>query len=424
MARAETLTKLPLDRWFQIIGVNPLHGNGVYVNAPTVCAQPWLQFPYQAADRVGREDVAQAIAQAEADIEHFLGYRLVPRWETDEWRPTVRPWRPELFNLSVTDVRGMAQTVQANWHHFISGGVRVQTPVAADSAIVYSDDDGDGYEEVATITPTVAAGQDPCELRVYLPVSNTMVLTGGEDQWEIRPISVSVSGTTATIRFRREQLVKPELQLDLVPPADDSHLRGVDGAVDGNFLTEVDVYRVYNDPQTQATFLWEPLGTGCTSCTGTGCEVCAYATQTGCLTVRGDPRLSILSYRPATWDADEEQFDSVAWAVQRQPEIVRLYYYAGLRDKNLACPTVTMDREWERTVAYYAAALLDRPVCECNNVHAWVEHWRRDLAIKGEEGLQISARDLDNPFGTRRGMVHASRRVTREDAAIGRAVLA
>jgi hypothetical protein len=423
MARAQTLTKLPLDEWARIIGISPLHFNQLYVAPVTICEQPWMQFAHQAVNRVGREDIALAVAKAEADIERQLHYRLLPTWEVDEWRPTVRPWRKELFNLRSLDIRGMQQIVFTNWKHFISGGVRAQTLIEAGAAIAYSDVDNDGYWETTTVTVTVAAGQDPCELRIYVPVSNAMVQTGGEDQWEIRPINVAITGTTATILFRREQAVKPELQLDLVPPADDSHLRGLEGspAGDSNFLNTVDVYRVYNDPQQQATFLWEPFSAcGC----GTGCELCAFTAQTGCLMQREDPRIGAVSYRPGAWNADDESFDSAVWALGRQPDLTRLWYRAGLRNRSLACPTRTMDPEWAQIVAYYAASLLDRPVCECNNVHAWIEHWRQDLAANLENvSFQVSPEDLNNPFGTRRGAIFAWRRV-RQEGGVAEAVLA
>lgn len=416
MARATARTKLPLDRWAALIGINPMHFNGVYVRSPSTCEQPWLQYPYQTADRVSREEVAIAIAHAEAMIERHLRYRLLPMWETDEWHETIRPNLPELHNVSLSDLRGYSPTVQAKHGHFISGGVRAATLIEAGAAIAYTDPDGDSYSEVATVTVTVDSGQDGCELRVYFPVSNTMVATGGEDQWEIKPVSVSVSGTTATITFRREQAVLPELQADLVPPTDDSHLRGVDGTDNDNFLVTVDVYRVYNDPQTQTTFLWEPFESDDDS-------PGSYITQTGFLMVRNDSRLSMVGYRAATWNATTSAFVAAEWSRQRVPDIVRLWYYAGLRNKELDCPVVTMDPDWERTVAYLAAALLDRPICECNNVQAWVAHWQRDLAIAGEEeGLSISPADLDSQFGTRRGAVAAWRRVTGEDGAVGHGV--
>lgn len=410
MARAETLTKLSLDRWAAIIGISPLSFNGVYFGrTPTVCEQPWMQFAFQAADRVGREGVAFAIAQAEEDIETALGYRLLPTWEEDEWRRTARGPKPELIRELPVGIRGFAQTVRAEWGYMISGGIRQKEIIEAGRPITYSSLDGDTYKEQAAATVVLPSGVPPAETRIYYPGHS------GDDDYEIRPVTVDDTVSPATITLRREQLVKPTLQIDLVPPDDDSHWRGVDGAVDANFETEVDVYRVYNDPQTQATFLWEPFGSGsCAGCVGAGCAQCAYTAQTGCLMLRDDPRLSVVSYRPATWDATSLEFDSAVWASGRQPDLVRLFYYAGWRKKNLAAPTIQMDRFWERVVAYYAAALLDRPVCECNNVHAWVENWQRDLRLSDQgRQINISRADLENPFGTRRGAIYAWHQVQR-----------
>ena len=428
MARAETRTKLPLDRWAKIIGLNPLHFNGVYdpERPTTPCEQPWMQFPFQAADRVGREEVAQAIADAEADIERYLGYRLLPDWEVDEWHRGERPWRPELFNLTSTGVRGFAQTVQADWGYLIAGGVRDGAALELDAEVNYSDVDGDGYDEVAAVgtlgVVTVPAGTDPCEIQVFVPVTNVMVPAseGGAGKWQIRPINVSITGTDATITLRREQCVLPQLQLDLVPPADDSHQRGVDGSVAGNFLETVDVYRVFNDPKKQVAFLWEDLGLGC-ACDD-GCAACEYGTQTGCLTLRSEPRLSVVAYRPADWNDATLQFDATSLAVGREPDLVRLHYRAGWREKRLDCSYKEMDPAWEQTVAHYAAAKLDRPICECNNVGAWVRHWQHDLATAGQnEFVKFLDKQLNNPFGTQRGAIAAWQKV--KEQAIGEGVM-
>ncbi len=377
----------------------------------------------QTADRVGREELSRAIVQAEADMEKYLGYYLIPTWVEDEWHETIRPVRKDLFNLTSTDIRAYAQVVQANKGHMVTGGVKASELLGAARTITYSDPDGDTYDELATVTATVVAGQDPCEVRIYFPITNPMVLASPEDQWEIRPTEVTISGTTATIRFRREQAVLPELQLDIIPPADDSHLRGVDGSEDANFLTTVDVYRVYNDPQTQVLMMWEALGIGCSNCGGTGCSQCEYSTQTGCFTARGDIKQSLVGYRPGVWNATTLVFDTASLSVARQPDIVRLWYYSGLREKTLACSINVISGEWARTVAYYAAALLDRQVCACENVQANMEYWQDDRAVRGTQGLNIPTRDLGNPFGTRRGAIYAWKRVTGEASPIGRAVM-
>ena len=408
MARAETYTRLSLARWFQLMGIHPLHGEQVIMPnlPPTVCSQPWLTHPWQDTDRVGREDLALAIKQAEDDIERELKATLMPTWIVDEWRPTMRTFRPELGNLSGRDIRDFGQIVFSRQKQFISGGIQAKTFVAT-PAIVWSDADGDGYKETGTVTAAVTF-LDACELCVYYPGK------AGVDEWEIRPINASINAGIglATITFRRELTVQEDLLESFDP-------QSVDGLVDGNFLATVDIYRKYNDPQQQVQFLWEPFGSSCATCSGDGCPTCAYNTQYGCLMIREDPRLGIVVYHPATWNNTTLQFDAVGWAISRQPDLVRLWYYAGLRQKNLACPNRSMPLEWERAVAYYAAALLDRPVCECNNLHAWIENWRRDTAIPGEEGLQGESRweqgssILSNPFGTKRGAVFAWHRILR-----------
>lgn len=409
MARAETVTKLPLDSWARIIGLNPMHFNGLYApsHPPTVCEQPWLQYAWQDSDRVSREEIAETIALAEETIEQHLGYRLLPSWEIEEWVELTRPWRPELVNVTMTDIRGRRPTLQADWGYFVSGGIRASELVEAGVTVTPSDPDGDSFDELATVSLTVAAGQAPCELHVYLPVTGHP----GDPRFEIRPVEVEVSGTTATITFARILAVKPELFEDIVPPADDSHHRGVSADEATNFYDEVDVYRVYNDPSQQATLLWE--GSGCT-CGTSDCQTCAFSAETACLLARGDPRQSVLAYSPATWDADTEQFTTTSICRATSPDAARIWYLAGWEDKSLACPRLQMDPHWARVVSYYAAALLDRPICECNNTRAFVEHWQRDMALAPTEqqGVgQISPNDLDGPLGTTRGALYAWRQI-------------
>lgn len=417
MAFAQTLTKLPLDRWARLVGINPLHFNGIQVRDPTVCSAIWFQFEWQTADSVSREEVARAIATAEADLEDLIGYRLLPCWEIDEWQPAAPVPRPELLRRVSVDTHGYSQAVQADWGHLVSGGVRAKTVLDAGQPIVYTDADGDGYDETATVLATVPTGQIPCEVSVFYPG------TDGADEYQIRPVTVTVAGTVATIVFRREQCVLRALLERDVIPANDDQFRALDAQDNANFLTTVDVYRVYNDPQTQAIFMWEPLS--CSHCGGSGCEMCAYTVQTGCLMARTDTRLGYLGYRPAAWNSATALFDGADWAEGRAPDIIRLWYYSGWRQKRLICPTVQMDPFWERLVAIYAAALLDRPVCECNNIGAYVEQWRRDLAltIAGGANPKISDHDLDCPWGTKRGAVYAYNRACSGGRVLGRVVV-
>lgn len=405
MARASVYTKLTLDEYARIIGIHPLHFNQVRLEGlPPLCDQLMFQYPWQTADHISREDIALAIAEAEDKIEAALGFHLAPCWDIDEWKQTARPWKSELVNLNGADIRGYTQTVTANWGYMISGGRQAKTLISASEAITYTDVDGDGYKEKASLSLATVA-QDPNEIAIFYPSKD------GEDEWEIRPTQVSIAAGTATIVFRREQAV-------IADKLDTYDIEGAEaiGTVDADFLTEVDVYRRYNDPQSQASFLWEPLAqNGCSSCNGSGCAACAYTAQTGCLTIRGDPRYSFAGFHPATWNEETLEFDNEPWGMNRQPDIVRLFYYSGWRNKSLRY-TSRLDPSWARTVAHMASALLDRPPCDC--VQPEWDKYRNDLtAISGDLDsrplFRARAGPEDNPFGSRRGEVEAWQKVQR-----------
>lgn len=405
-------TKLSLPRFAELLGISPIHFGQVYLeNLDVHCQDIWTQKSWQNADHVSREELAEAILEAETNLESQLGYRLAPTWEVDEWQETIRPFRNEFANLSVTDIRGLRQTIKANWGYFISGGIQSKALLEADSAITYSDVNNDGYFETATVTLATTV-QDKNEICLFYPGKD------GEDPWEIRPINVVISSGVATITFRRE-LVVIEDKLETMD-REDLPVLGTDDAL---FLDEVDVYRRYNDPQVQASFLWEPFSSSC-GCGSSGCATCAYSVQAGCLIVRGDPRQSIVGYWPANWNSDTLDFDRAWWSLNRQPDIIRLYYYSGWRDKTQKYVN-RLDPKWERTVAFYAASMLDRSPCTCCN-EVW-RHWREDLAISSgdEDGLAtFSDIQLESPLGTRRGAVNAWRRLHVNDTTepIARAV--
>lgn len=395
-------TKLTLSTFARYMGMHPLHFWQVRLETNPHCDSIMFQHEWQTADHVSREEIARAILAAETKIENELKYRLAPCWEVDEWHGSHRPYQSELVNLNSSDIRGFRQTVRADWGYLISGGIEAKELIQSGVAIVYTDVDGDGYFETATVSVATTA-VDKNEICVFYPDED------GADSWEIRDTKVVISAGTATITFKRELAVIPE-KLDLYD------IEGAEaiGTEDADFLEEVDVYRRYNDPQTQASLLWEPFAGGfCGLCNGLGCGACAYSIQGGCLILRGDPRQSVVGYWPGTWNVDDDVFESEPWAAGRQPDIVRLYYYSGWRGKNESYIS-RMAPEWESIVAHMAAAMLDRPPCDCAKGD-W-SRWREDLTlISGDEDGKPFYRQpegiLDNPFGSRRGEVDAWRKV-------------
>lgn len=394
----EELTHLSVYEWARIIGINPLHVMGVQIaELDQQCNGAWYRWNWQQAGKLSREDVVTAIAQAESDIENALGFRLFPTWEVDEWQPMPQPSNPRYFNLSGAESRGFRLGTTARWGHFVSGGIRSQELVAADAAIVYSNTRPPvGYDNLATVTVATEA-LDPAEIAVYYPDH------AGDEHWRIRPVHTVIANGTATITFQREQAVIEDREDAMQFAAD---LRPTPGREDDQFLTAVDVYRVYNDPQQQAQLVWEPQANWCGEL-----EPSAYTVQPASIHLTGDPRLSMLRFAPGTWDPDAFRYTGASLTVGRSPDLVRIYYLAGLRDRTQRTPLVTMSPEWARTVAYYATALLDCTPCAC--FESTYKQWRLDLGDPGPKGRQLSDVDMASPFGLRQGAIHAWRRVLR-----------
>jgi hypothetical protein len=392
MARASTRTLLPLDRWAFHLGLEPRHFNGVTtaLRPQEGCQQPWLQYAWQAADRVGREEVAEAIAAAEHDLLALMGYYPLPVWIADEIRHT-----PALNDVTLChsgwlqNPKGLYLGVRAAFGHVVSGGIQAKELISAAAAVVWSDPDGDSYDEIATITaPTTVT--DVNEIRVYFAGYSQV------DEWEIRPLKkVTIAGGNVTIQIERHLLVDPDLWEAL-------DARAVDGDVDGNFVTLVEVYRVYNDPSQQAQLQWERYPGQC-ACGSATCAMCAWAAQWACLQAR-DPRLGLVTYQPATWNETTEEFDAASLAVNRAPERVRLYYRAGFASNLVARPYVEMDPRLEKMITILSLTHLDREICGCDNVQAYIERWREDKALNGpERSYKMSAKQLDCPWGTMEG---------------------
>lgn len=409
MARATTRTLLSLDRFSEIIGFDPLHFNQVVsaLRPAGSCSDLLYQYNWQDPAVAGREELAQAIADAEHAIAAYVGFSLLPEWQVDERQMAARITMREGFG-SGFNVRSMQKSVQVSRGHFIAGGQRAKTLIAATVALAYTDPDTDGYKEQATAT-TATTVTDINEIAVYFAGK------AGADEWEIRPATVAIAGGNVTVTLKRHQLVDPTLWEALAATA-------VDGDVDANFETHVDIYRVRHDPQQQVQFIWEPEN--CANCGGAGCTQCEFATQYGCLTARDD-RLGFISYRPATWNTDTLVFDSAEWAGCREPDRLRLWYRAGWQDFSRAQPLKQMDAYWERTIAMLALAWLKGDLCDCTAVKTFVNWAREDLALSQSQtdlsrSFTFTRYAEKCPWGTRRGAVEAFQRCNAEGYRNGR----
>lgn len=384
MARASTYTMLSIDRFAEIVAISPLHMNQVYLpevyeHNPVTCDVPILQYSWQDSGRIGREEIAEAIYNAESIITKHLGFAPMPRYFENDVVMWPRPANPVLYPSGL-DIRGYLSTLQASYGYMIRGGKEVRDFITT-SPVTYIDKDGDTYKETATAVVHVEDTLPTEEIALYYPGES------GDPAWEIREVKRTVSPGTpgmniVTLEFKRHHAVKPELQEMMWP-------RGVNGLDDNSFLTEVDIYHKRNDPVEQIQFTWN-TGGFCGQC-----AACLYATQGGCFTTY-NKRLSLISMQAADWTA-ENGFVNTMYAMCRIPDSVVLNYQAGWPNP----------KTFERAVAYLALTFLTRPLCRCQPVENAMRHWTTDLAQSttdptGGMSFSMSRGALDNPLGTTR----------------------
>lgn len=404
MARSDIRTWLPIDEFAQIIGLSPLGFNQLHsqtLQRNTVCGDVFFQQSWQHSDRVGRDDIAQAIQEAEQEISREVGYFLMPDWTLDERLSFPRSMLPEMYGAGV-NVRYMAKSVETLKGHVISGGHRRKVLIEAGSTITRADVDTDGYAETCTTIVPVAI-TDVNEIHLYYPGQS------GADEWEIRPIKVAISGGQATITFKSWQIVAAN-QMDSL------EANVLDADLATSYETTVDAYYVYNDPSTQVSFLWENEP----GCCGT-CDACQFGTQTGCFHLR-DPRMGFMVPTPATWNTATETFDGVDWSVCREPDQLRVWYYSGYVDQRLPRPYAELAPYWKSAIAYFAASKFDRPVCGCSNVSAFIDKWRRDAAFSAEDAgsFNLTAEQGSNRLGTSAGALYAWRRINQNGVRVNK----
>lgn len=383
MGRASTDTLLSLDRFAQLCGLHPIHFNQCYLAdlAPTgLCDRVILQHSWQMADAVSREEIALAIAEAEIELENYMGFAPAPKWY-NEWAVPTRHFRPEWSpNALQFNLKGYVQ----------SGGQRGATLIL-NRPVAYTDADGDGYDELATVTCATTVTNEAA-IKIFYPGKS------GEPEWEIRPLKdVVIAGGTATITFNKHQCLLESLQEALNAEAEDALL-------DANFLGTVDVYEVVNDPSIQAQFWWRN-SCGCDS--ADGCPSCEYTTQHGCISVVSE-RLGQVRSFPGTFDSSDDTFANAYWSIGRLPDKVRTWYYAGYPLKNNK-----MDLMFELAITRLAMNKLDRPICACPSIQSNFEYWNVDLAISnsdpngGSISRQLGDLAINSPFGTHRGEIWA-----------------
>lgn len=374
MAVSEIPTYKLLNHWQRLMQenvwrYNQVQGTGVARNYP---ATSYLQ--------PNRDEVALALNNAISKIVDILGYYPRPTWITEEVIPLH--WSSP-YQL---------QTLQTRYKHLIEFGSRGTTLISASQAVVYTDGDGDGVNDTATITIATTV-TDTAEVQIFFRVADGAP-AAADELWEIEPTTVSISGGVATITASRALFVKPST-IWAVPYTFDAgnldtpHYADIGQAAD--FVTTVDVYRVYNDTtnavQLQSDDIW------------TNCDCSSVTTTLSAAGARiTNKRLGIFEVRPT------------ACGCSGFVESVKVNYRAGL-----ALVRGAVDPTLAEAIIRFANTHFGQPPCDLSERVR--EKWTYDRDAEDRELLTPEV--IHNPFGIQRGSIFAWRTINNPRFRIG-----
>lgn len=394
MARASTKTLLPLDTWAAILGVSPWEFNQCAYPFPksAQCSDVIYQFPWQ-KDHLSREEIADAIANAELMLASELLYWPAPKYFVGEVVPYPRPYLRTRWGYG-GDIRGNLKSVQLKWHKVISGGALAYTSIGTISGadLVKLDEDGDGVFETfqATITdPAIGDLTDPYELGLYFVAADRHG-QALDETWRIRPVTVSISGDTATITGHRTLLINPETEFSADPVKNNP-------AMDANYVSSVLCLRVFTDDTATAAQPYQGVAEWKTS---PGCtQNCTFDVHQLCLGQDANDQGRVFASfgSPCDWPFGD-----------RDPDRLNVNYVAGV-------PLVNgqMDGDLARMITYLSVSLLASEKCGCDRSNRILAYWRKPIMrFEDNNGAGAQAyQQSTNPFPMTIGGQYAWQRV-------------
>lgn len=413
-------TFLSLDRYANILGLDPIRffQGETSVKTGYQCEDVWYNFGFQDDQRVSREELRQAISQAESDLADAVKYFPAPQWYT-ETVDYPQFYQQEYRGRFGFQSNGFNQkTVHTKYGKLISGGIRATTQIDSGDITRNADIDttGDGFNDTAVFTVT---GIDfaICQLKAYFKVydsgdtENCRTDPGSidaDDYWQIRPIRAKLSGTTATVYIPVWLLFKPQLQRQI------NATEPIDADDTDSYVDTIEFWRVYNDNSTQASLLWS---------TESWCSdySCAWSTQEACLRKASD-RNGLFTIIPGTYDSTTGYFTQTGFTQNSEPDKVILYYYSGEQDaNNRNCDELSY--WWAENIAILATARLRKPICSCENILRNAEKWQEDLSMStAARTFNVNILDLSNPFGTTYGAYYVWNRIKNRGIKLGQRI--
>ena len=358
---------LALDTWRQHMALMPWHFwqfSSSTIPLTGVCnglTGMTREYAWQSGDSAGRSEVRAALATAEERITAYLGYDLMPTNRTVIMDVAWPMWTyPQRFTLPYAHLQAIGQEVLA---------------LLGEEGVSYSDRDSDGLAETASVIfATTETNAD--NLVLMVAADDRWDGTDAGDRWQLQPTQIVISSGVATVTLPRWVMARPVLY------------EGVSGAAldptdDTAVLSTVEVYQRSIDTTNALT---------CSAC------ACSLVSSTSTLDAT---KATVINSAASVFDL------CPTCPTCGTCEQLTIQYVAGLARQNGRVPT-----PYAAAAARLAAAELAQSICACESANRELYRWQYDLAQTGanqETYGAVSADDLSNPFGTRRGAVTAWR---------------
>lgn len=340
---------LHYEDWRALHGLNPWHAWQWHGPVDPGSCGVTYEYGWQGqSNAAGRSEVRAAIQAATAMIDARMGVPLVGSPVASSV-DVLRPWTtPATIMLPVTPILALGHAIYSE---------------TATIPVTYADRDGDGVLDTWNATPPVIAGIALEHLFAVVPVDERVTPLLDLDR-DTLAATITSDGATLTISGPAWSMARPLVtQIGQI----------LDVQTVSNYLPTITL--------VARTFSADPL-THAASCTCIACTAPIAATlqnrDLGTLCLSG-------------CGCGDGRYVHVA-------------YTAGLAWK--------LDVGWLAAVGHLATAVLDAPICACEDVNRALYRWQQDLArtdTNTEQFAAISSGDLQNPFGTRRGAIAAYR---------------
>lgn len=365
---------LDLNTWRKKFGMHPYHFFGLSNNLVPIsdgCPSLVREFSWQFANAAGRADVERAIAEVEEQFATYIGAWPYPKTITE-----------------VLNVGGANRNLKLSYGKLISLGQPVATTVST-NAVDYTDDDGDGVIDTATMYATVPTGTLAFELSALTTIAEGRVVRP-------RPRSIELSSSTvAKFVYDAPTLVKTLFRDRAVSPNSGWNPNTVPPDTASPYNTQLTVIRTVITNSSTV-----PSATDVE--TGERVEISIRDSNLGYVSLDGWN-----TYSPGV---------GVGWCLPHWPRQLSISYLSGTALNSVG----QYNDELATVIARFAASRVARKVCSCDTANAELYDWQKDLAITGAtDELFAVPDDVNNPFGSRRGAIQAWRYADDRSLSVG-----